>query len=236
MEGQVELEIFMYDRLEKALELHFQDTSLLQMALTHRSFIYEKAGKGQPCNERLEFLGDSILACITADFLYLTFPELNEGELSDVRAMLVKGDTLAKFASEIGLEKFLRLGKGERNAGVSQRILASSFEALLAAIYLDRGLEAARACLLPHIQPLAHQIVEKRLFKDNKSRFQEMAQAYDGITPSYRLTSQEGPSHDREFTVEVLLGEQVAGVGQGRNKQAAEQAAASAALQQRGWM
>lgn len=226
----------MYDIVEEALNLHFQDLSLLQMALTHRSFIYEKAGKGQPCNERLEFLGDSILACITADFLYRTYPQLDEGELSDVRAMLVKGDTLAKFAGATSLEKFLRVGKGERNAGISQRILASTFEALLGAIYLDQGLEAARAYLLPHIQPLANLIVEKRLFKDNKSRFQEMAQAHDGITPIYRLASQEGPSHEREFTVEVLLGEVVAGVGQGRNKQTAEQAAASAALQHRGWM
>lgn len=226
----------MYDTLETTLDLHFQDESLLQMALTHRSFIYEKAGKGQQCNERLEFLGDSVLACLTADFLYRTYPALDEGELSDVRAMLVKGETLAKFAQEIEIEKYLRVGKGERNAGVSLRILASAFEALLGAIYLDQGMEKARTYLLPRIQPLAHQIVEQRLFKDNKSRFQELAQAHDGITPIYRLASQEGPSHDREFTVEVLLGEQVAGLGQGRNKQTAEQAAASAALQQRGWM
>lgn len=223
----------MYEMLEEALGLLFQDASLLQMALTHSSFIYESAGKGQSCNERLEFLGDSVLACISAEFLYRTYPELNEGELSDVRAMLVRGDTLAKFASEIELGKFLRMGKGERNAGASQRILASAFEALLGAIYLDQGLEAVQAYLLPRIEPLARQIVEKRLFKDNKSRFQELAQAHEGITPAYRLVSQEGPSHDREFTVEVLLGEQVAGVGQGRNKQAAEQAAASAALQSR---
>ena len=226
----------MYERLEEALDLHVQDESLLRMALTHRSFIYEKAGKGQQCNERLEFLGDSVLTCITADFLYRTYPALDEGELSDVRAMLVKGNTLAKFASELEMESFLRMGKGERNAGISQRILASAFEALLGAIYLDQGLEKVRQCILPRIQPLAQQIVEKRLFKDNKSRFQELAQAHDGITPIYRLAGQEGPSHDREFTVEVLLGEQVAGTGQGRNKQTAEQAAASAALQQRGWM
>lgn len=223
----------MYETLEEVLELRFQDASLLQTALTHRSFIYESTGKGQHCNERLEFLGDSVLACISADFLYRTYPELNEGELSDVRAMLVKGDTLAKFASEIDLGKFLRMGKGERNAGGSQRILASAFEALLGAIYLDQGLEAVRVYLVPRIEPLARQIVEKRLFKDNKSRFQELAQAQEGITPIYRLVSQEGPSHDREFTVEVLLGEQVAGVGQGRNKQTAEQAAALVALQQR---
>src|SRR5215472_12727138 len=141
----------MHKTLEETLGLHFHDASLLQTALTHRSFIYESAGKGQSCNERLEFLGDSVLACISADFLYRTYPELDEGELSDVRAMLVKGDTLAKFAREIELGKFLRMGKGERNAGGSLRILASAFEALLGAIYLDQGLEKARAYLLPRI-------------------------------------------------------------------------------------
>jgi ribonuclease-3 len=212
----------MYEKLEEMLNLHFRESELLQMALTHRSFIYEGAGRGQECNERLEFLGDSILACICADFLYRTYPELNEGELSDLRAILVKSDTLATFASEL-----------ERNAGGSQRILASTFEALLGALYLDQGLEATRAYLLPLIRPLADRVVAKRLFKDNKSRFQELAQAQEGITPVYRLVSQEGPSHNREFTVEVLLGEQVAGVGHGRNKQTAEQAAAFAALQER---
>lgn len=226
----------MNNTLEEASGLHFQDASLLQMALTHISFIYERSGKGQPCNERLEFLGDSVLACITADFLYRTYPELNEGELSNLRAVLVKGNTLARFASEIELGKFLRLGKGERNAGVSQRTLASAFEALLGALYLDQGLEAVRVYLLPRIRPLAQQMVDTRLFKDDKSRFQELAQAHDGITPIYRLAGQEGPSHDQEFTVEVLVGEQVVGVGQGRNKQTAEQAAASEALRRRGWI
>lgn len=226
----------MYEALEETLNLHFKDQNLLQTALTHRSFIYERAGKGQECNERLEFLGDAILACISADFLYCTYPKLNEGELSDVRAMLVKGDTLAQFAGEIKLGTFLRMGKGERHAGASQRILASAFEALLGAIYLDQGLEVAREYLLSHLKPLARRIVAKRLFKDNKSRFQELAQEHDGITPIYRLVNQEGPSHDQEFTVEVLLGEQVAGSGQGRNKQTAEQAAATAALLQRDWM
>lgn len=226
----------MHDKVETTLDLHFRDTSLLQTALTHSSFIYERAGAGQECNERLEFLGDAVLACVSSDFLYQTYPDLHEGEMSLVRAMLIKGDTLAQFANEIGLGNMLRMGKGERKAKSSQRILAAAFEALLGAIYLDQGLEAVRKYLLPHLTPLAHTIVAKRLFKDSKSRFQELAQEHDGITPIYRLASQEGPSHDQEFTVEVLLGEQVAGTGQGRNKQTAEQAAATIALQQRGWM
>ncbi|HKF38209.1 MAG TPA: ribonuclease III [Ktedonobacteraceae bacterium] len=232
----------MYESLEAALGIHLQNPDLLRMALTHRSYIYESAGAGLSSNERLEFLGDSILAFISTDYLYHTFPDLNEGELSDLRAALVKGETLANFAREIELGNFLLMGKGEQGSLMSrgeqgsQRVLASTFEAVLGAVYLDQGLEAVRHFLLPRIEPLAHNIVTGRLFKDHKSRFQELAQAHDSITPSYRLASQEGPSHNREFTVEVLLGEKVVGRGQGRNKQAAEQEAAREALLARGWI
>jgi len=226
----------MYELLEEALGVHFQNQAFLLLALTHRSYIYETTGAGLSSNERIEFLGDSVLAFISADFLYRTFPELSEGELSDVRAALVKMGTLATFARDIQLGSFLLLGKGEQSSGGSQRILASTFEALLGAIYLDQGMEVVKRFLVPRLEPLAHDVVKKRLFKDNKSLFQELAQAHDGITPSYRLVSQEGPSHDREFTVEVMLGEQVVGRGQGRNKQAAEQEAAHLALRRRGWV
>ena len=226
----------MYERLEEALGIHFQNQAFLRLALTHSSYIYETAGAGLISNERIEFLGDSVLAFISADFLYRTFPELSEGELSDVRAALVKMGTLATFARDMQLGSFLLLGKGEQSTGGSQRILASAFEALLGAIYLDQGMEVVKRFLVPRLEPIAHDIVKKRLFKDNKSLFQELAQAHDGITPSYRLVSQEGPSHNREFTVEVLLGEQVIGRGQGRNKQAAEQEAAHVALLNRGWV
>ncbi len=226
----------MHKELEKILGVHFQDPKLLTLALTHRSYIYESAGAGQTSNERLEFLGDSILALISADFLYRTFPLLSEGELTDVRAVLVRTETLANFAREIELGKFLLMGKGEQHSGGGQRVLASAFEAILGAIYLDQGLSAVQQFVIPRLKPIAQTIVEKRLFKDNKLRFQELAQAHEGITPSYRLVSQEGPSHNREFTVEVLLGEQVAGRGQGRNKQSAEQEAARGALISRGWI
>ena len=222
--------------LQEILGIHFENPALLNLALTHRSYIYETPGEGQSSNERLEFLGDSILAFISADFLYRTFREMNEGELSDIRATLVKRETLANFARDIQLGNFLLLGKGEQSSGGGQRVLASAFEAVLGAIYLDQGIEAVQRFLLPRLETLASNIVKKRLFKDNKSLFQELAQAHDGITPSYRLVSQEGPSHNREFTVEVMLGDQVAGRGQGRNKQAAEQEAAFAALQNRGWI
>jgi ribonuclease-3 len=226
----------MHETLEDTSGIHFENTSLLQQALIHRSYIYETAGEGLSSNERLEFLGDSILAFISADFLYRTFPELNEGELSDLRAALVRRETLATFAQEINLGNFLLMGKGEQSSGVSQRVLASAFEAVLGALFLDQGIEAVQEFLKPRLEPLAQNIVSKRLFKDQKSLFQEQAQAQVGITPTYRLVSQEGPSHNREFTVEVLLGDEVAGRGQGRNKQAAEQEAAHAALLNKGWI
>jgi ribonuclease-3 len=226
----------MYEALQEALGVHFSDTSVLKLALTHSSYIYETSGEGLSSNERLEFLGDSILAYISADYLYRTFPDLSEGDLSDARAALVRGETLAQFAREINLGDFLLMSKGEANSSKGQRVLAAAFEAMLGAIYLDQGLEAAQRFLTPRLEPMAHTIVKKRLFKDNKSLFQELAQAHDGITPSYRLVSQNGPSHNREFIIDVLLGEQVAGSGHGRNKRAAEQEAALAALRNRGWI
>ena len=133
----------MYEPLEEALGIHFQNQELLNLALTHRSYIFETPGEGRSSNERLEFLGDSILAFVSADFLYRTFPELSEGELSDLRAALVKTETLASFARDIQLGKYLLLGRGEHQTGGSQRVLASAFEAILGAIYLDQGIEAA---------------------------------------------------------------------------------------------
>src|SRR6266568_4980121 len=226
----------MNEELESILGVHFQEPGLLRLALTHRSYIYEAPGEGQTSNERLEFLGDSILALVSADFLYRAFPDLTEGELTDVRAVLVRTETLARFARDINLGKYLLMGKGEQHTGGGQRVQASAFEAVLGAIYLDQGLTVVQQFLTPRLEPIAHTIVKKRLFKDNKSRFQELAQAHDGITPSYRIASQEGPSHNREFTVEVLLGDRVAGKGQGRNKQMAEQEAAHVALLNRGWI
>ncbi|MDQ6643028.1 MAG: ribonuclease III [Chloroflexota bacterium] len=226
----------MSELLEEALEIHFQDPALLQLALTHRSYIYETPGEGQCSNERLEFLGDSILAFVSTDFIYRAFPDLTEGELTDVRAALVKTETLADFAREIQLGNFLLMGKGEQSSGGGKRVLASAFEALLGAIYLDQGITAVQAFLRYRLEPMARNIVKKRLFKDDKSLFQELAQAHVGITPNYRLVSQEGPSHNREFTVVVMLGEEVAGMGHGRNKQTAEQEAAHVALISRGWV
>ena len=226
----------MSTQFEEVLGIPFQDASLLRLALTHRSYVYETPGAALATNERMEFLGDSILALISADFLYRTFPTLTEGELTDVRAVLVRTETLATFARELAVGDHLRMGKGEQGTKESPRVLASAFEAVLGAIFLDQGLERVQQFLLPKLEPIANNIVEKRLFKDSKSLFQEVAQARESITPSYRLANQEGPSHNRTFTIEVMLGDTVAGRGQGRNKQTAEQEAARNALESRGWI
>ncbi|GAC1428203.1 MAG: ribonuclease III [Ktedonobacteraceae bacterium] len=226
----------MSTQFEEVLGIPFQDASLLRLALTHRSYVYETPGAALATNERMEFLGDSILALISADFLYRTFPTLTEGELTDVRAVLVRTETLATFARELAIGDHLRMGKGEQGTKESPRVLASAFEAVLGAIFLDQGVERVQQFLLPRLEPIATTIVEKRLFKDSKSLFQEVAQARESITPSYRLANQEGPSHNRTFTIEVMLGDTVAGRGQGRNKQTAEQEAARNALESKGWL
>ena len=226
----------MYETLQDSLGLHFRDESLLKLALTHKSYIFETSNDALNSNERLEFLGDSVLACVSTDYLYRAFPDLSEGDLSNIRSMLVKGETLAQFARDLYLGDFLVMSKGETNNIKSQRVLAATFEAVLGALYLDQGFEAAQRFLLPHLKPMAYHIVRKRLFKDHKSLFQELAQEHTSITPAYRLVSQEGPSHNREFIVEAMLGDEVAGRGQGRNKQTAEQEAALTALRNKGWI
>src|SRR5437764_11287484 len=153
--------------LEEALGIHFQDPSLLQLALTHRSYIYETPGEGRSSNERLEFLGDSILAFVSTDFLYRSFPDLTEGELTDVRAVLVKTETLADFAREIHLGNFLLMGKGEQSSGGGKCLLASALEALLGAIYLDQGITAVQSFLIHRIERRAPKIVQKLLLKAN---------------------------------------------------------------------
>src|SRR2546422_8781093 len=157
-----------YESLEEALGITFRDPALLHMALTHRSYIYETAGEGQPSNERLEFLGDSILAFVSTDFLYRTFPNLTEGELTDVRAILVRSETLANFAQEIQLGNFMRMGKGEQHSGGGKRVLASAFEAVLGAIYLDQGIEGGQSFFIHRPGAIALNICKKSLVKDHK--------------------------------------------------------------------
>ncbi len=207
-------------------------------ALTHRSYAFEAHHQDQTPNERLEFLGDAILAFLSADYLFRAFPALSEGELTDARAALVKTPTLAAFARQLRLGEYLRMGRGEQRSGGRNRdpLLAAAFEALLGAIYLDRGLDAVRQVLLPLLEEEAQRVIAAGRLKDDKSLLQELAQAHLGVTPSYRVVAEEGPAHHRRYTVEVLFGSNVAGQGEGSNKQDAEQKAAHLALEASGWL
>jgi ribonuclease-3 len=223
--------------LEAALGHTFRDRKLLVDALTHRSYAYEFAGPGVVSNERLEFLGDAALALVSAGLLYQMHPDAPEGDLTQLRAVLVRASTLAALARHMGLGPLLRLGRGEDATGGRDRdlLIASAFEAVIGALYLDAGLDAVRAWLEPLLREEAEHAVRQQRVKDAKSLLQELAQGRLGVTPRYQVTSEEGPAHERVFTVRALLGDVVIGGGQGRNKREAEQAAAAAALADPGW-
>ncbi len=210
----------------------FRDPSLLGRALTHRSYLNEHPELSLEDNERLEFLGDAVLDFVVGAWLYNRFPELPEGRLTSLRAALVKTDTLAEFAGQIGLPDQLRLGKGETESGGRARtsLLCNVFEAVIGALYLDQGLDAVSE-LLRHLLPdEVERIMSDERDRDAKSILQEWSQAKHSHTPRYRTASAEGPDHARQFTIEVHIGEHVVGRGVGPSKQIAAQAAASDAL------
>lgn len=224
--------------LEARIEHMFATHQHLLDALTHRSYAYEFAAPGVVSNERLEFLGDAVLGLIASDLLYTRFPTSPEGDLTNLRAALVRASTLAAFARSISLGPYLRLGRGEETTGGRDRdlLLARAFEALIGALYQDGAMQAARAFLEPLLTAELSRIAAKNTsIKDDKSLLQELAQGQLGVTPTYRVSSESGPSHDRTFVVEVLLGDFVAGHGEGRSKRLAEQAAAHDALRDDGW-
>jgi len=219
--------------LEKTLRINFNDKSLLQRALTHRSYLNENPDYPLSDNERLEFLGDAVLDFLTAKYLYNHFPEIAEGGLTSLRAALVKGETLARFAAALNLGPYLLLSHGEAESGGRERepILCAAFEALTGAILLDQGLQAAEEFTLRCIEPEVERILDQELYKDAKSMLQELAQGRLQITPTYRTVAERGPDHAKEFTIEVLIGDEAYGRGIGHSKQVAEQEAAKAALQ-----
>jgi ribonuclease-3 len=218
---------------EQALGFTFRDKSLLTRALTHRSYLNENPDLPYLDNERLEFLGDAILDFVAAEFLYQRYPEMSEGELTSLRAALVKGESLARFATDLQLPPYLFMSRGEDAAGGRERapLLAGAFEALLGALYLDQGFTAARDFVVRFVSPAAEQIRHQRLDRDAKSMLQELSQGRLQVTPLYRLVETRGPDHAKEFTVEVVLKDQVYGRGVGRSKHIAEQEAARAALE-----
>lgn len=218
--------------LEGRLGLVFADRALLAQALVHRSALNEAPDLPLVSNERLEFLGDAIIGYVAAQHLYGLVPPLSEGEMTTVRAALVRRETLARWARAFDLGAFLFLGRGEISQGGRERpvLLASAFEAVVAAVALDRGLEAARTFILRLLAPEAAEVIAGRTAKDHKSRLQEVVQAVRQVTPVYRVVDTLGPDHDRTYMVEVLAGDEVLGHGAGPSKQGAEQEAAREAL------
>jgi ribonuclease-3 len=219
-------------QLETLLQVTFSDKKLLKQALIHRSYINELKTRDWEHNERLEYLGDAVLEMVVSEYLYNNFPQYNEGELTSFRAATVRTTSLADTAQELNLGKFLYLSKGEEGTGGRTRpyILANTFEALLGAIYLDQGFTCARDFLIRVLLPKISIIIEQRLDIDNKSKLQEMSQELFGVTPNYELISAKGPDHAKEFTMSVHIGENVFGEGKGKNKQEAEENAASNAI------
>ena len=217
--------------LQKKLGYKFNNIKLLENALCHSSYANEMRG-GQTSNERLEFLGDSVLSVIVADYLFKNFKNIPEGELTKLRASLVCEKSLCTFSRQIELGDFLRLGKGEDHNGGRQRdsILADAFEAVLAAIYLDGGMEVAREYVLRFIKAELNN-KDDEVFKDYKTALQEIIQRNPEESVSYILKSESGPDHDKVFEVEVHLNSNVIGKGEGKNKKQAEQMAAKQALE-----
>ena len=218
--------------LEERLGYSFRNRALLETALTHSSYANENRASGIVCNERLEFLGDSVLGVTVADFLYRHFPDMPEGRMTRLRAELVCEQSLHRVALELHLGDYLRLGKGEEHNGGRKRasILSDAVEAVIAAMYLDAGIETAAGfihrCLLDDVRA-----IETPTFTDYKTSLQELVQRHSGQVLSYELVGEEGPDHAKTFRVQVCLNGDPIGRGIGRTKKEAEQAAAANALE-----
>jgi ribonuclease-3 len=219
------------DNLEKKLGIKFKNKDLLQQAFVHRSYLNENRSFKLDHNERLEFLGDACLELVVTEHLYNNYPN-PEGELTNWRAALVRGTTISKVAKSLGFEDYLLLSKGESKSTGKARelILANTFEAVLGAIYLDQGYEVADKYLKKYLIPYLKEIIEKQLYQDSKSSFQELVQEKTGITPIYKLESEQGPDHNKVFVMGVYIEEKKIADGSGASKQSAEQEAARIAL------
>lgn len=216
--------------LEKKLGYRFRNIGLLEHAMTHSSYANEHRAAGITSNERLEFLGDSVLGMVVADYLFEKHPNMPEGELTRTRAALVCENSLYEVARTLNLGRCLRLGKGEDSGGGRSRpsILADATEAMLAAVYLDGGIEPVRTIIRAYILDKEE---EKSVDRDYKTALQELVQRHPGQAVSYRLIDETGPDHARVFVMEVSVGEKPVGIGRGRSKKEAEQMSAKAALE-----
>lgn len=220
--------------LQKTFEVSFNNLALLEQAMVHSSYINENPGFAPVANERLEFLGDAILGFIVAEKLYQDFPDLTEGEMTKLRSVLVRRDTLAGVARTIKLGNHLYMGKGEEASGGRNKSanLAGALEAVIAAVFLDGGLAITKDFVLRLFSAELQEVIKPDTEIDCKSQLQELIQSKYHSPPTYRLVEAMGPDHDRRFTVEVIAGDTVLGRGSGKSKKMAETEAARSALEQ----
>lgn len=209
----------------------FTNLDTLLMAFTHRSYLNEHKKTVKEHNERLEFLGDAVLELVVTEYLYANFTE-PEGILTNWRSALVRTESISAAGEKLGFNDYLRLSRGEKRGSerARQQILANCFEAVIGAIYLDKGYEAAKVFITDNILSTLPSILESGSWMDAKSRLQELAQSVDGATPHYKVLSEEGPDHDKIFTIGVFVDNTLKGQGNGPSKQIAQQRAAEAAL------
>ncbi|NCN07843.1 ribonuclease III [Candidatus Falkowbacteria bacterium] len=224
-------------KLEQNIGVKFKDKEVLTQAIVHRSYINEHPEFKLDHNERLEFLGDAVLELIVTEYLYNNFPN-PEGDLTNWRASLVNGSNLAKVSKDIGIDDFLMMSKGESkdsNSKARQYILANAIEAIIGAIYLDRGLEASKKFITDYILSGLKEIIAQKLYIDAKSNFQEKAQEKMGVTPIYKVLESSGPDHAKIFKIGVYLDKELVATGVGTSKQEAQTEAAKKALKNKNW-
>jgi ribonuclease-3 len=228
-----------YTRFAEKINVSFKNMKLLENAFIHRSFINENqgAGKNLEHNERLEFLGDAVLELVVTEYLFNKYKNKQEGELTAYRAALVNAVTLAEVATDMGVNDFLLLSKGEaKDTGrARQNILADAFESILGAIYIEHGYNECKKFIEKYLLVRTEEVVNKGRLKDAKSKVQEMSQEVYGVTPKYRVVKETGPDHDKHFTVAIFFGAEKVAEGEGKSKQEAEQQAAVNANQIKGW-
>ncbi len=226
-----------FTTFEERNDLNFKNKDLLKQAFIHRSYINENSGVGISHNERLEFLGDAVLELVTTEELFRRYPDKSEGELTAIRAALVNTYSISEAATRLGANEYLLLSKGEaRDTGKAREyILANTYEAIIGAIYLDRGYDESEKFIEASLFTKIENIVSKKLWRDAKSLVQEKAQEILGVTPRYETIEESGPDHDKNFAIGIFFGQNLIGKGTGKSKQEAEQSAAKAALKAKAW-
>ena len=226
-----------FSKFEEKIDIKFKDKNLLRQAFTHRSYLNENPSLGLEQNERLEFLGDAVLELAITEYLYEKYPKKTEGEMTALRAALVNAVTLSEAANNLNIDDLMLLSKGEAKSlgKARQYILANAFEALIGAVYLNGGYKETFDFLEKNLFGKIEEVIEKKLWIDAKSLFQEKAQELESVTPAYKVLAESGPDHEKVFTMGVFLGDELIAEGNGASKQEAEQDAARKALKAKNW-